>query len=288
MRWVLGVLLAGCATSALAGAWTIERGETRTYVTSTFTYGDHGFDENGDLVTVPEYQKMTLSAALEYGLRPWLTAVVAGELTDESIETEVSPTLIASQSQTFASVAGGARVRLYQGPFWVASTQITALSGGFTTAGDGKPSDGPAVEIRALGGVSGTVLGKPVYADAQAAYRKRFDADQPDEVKLDLTVGAKVLPKWDVIAQSFSTFEVGGDASHHKLSAMVVRQVTDNLRVGVGGIATVAGRSAVQELGGHVDFWWVMPKKKPVAVAEAEARLAAHTAEQKSLQSIFK
>ncbi len=263
MRLVVAALLAGCATtSALAGAWTIERGETRTYITSSFTYGDHGFDENGDLVAVPEYQKMTLSAALEYGLRPWLTGIVRGELTEERTEREITPTLIAPVPQTFASIAGGARIRLFQGPLWVASTEVTAFSGGFSSVGDAKPSDGPGLELRALGGIGTTVMGKPVFADAQVAYRARLDADAPDEVKLDLTVGAQVLPKWMILGQTFSTFEIGGEASYHKVSGSVVRSVTDNLRVAVGGIATISGRNAIQELGGHIGFWYVLPKKK--------------------------
>ncbi|UOM36316.1 hypothetical protein [Acuticoccus sp. I52.16.1] len=287
MRIALAALIAGCATtSALAGAWTLEQGETNTYITSSFTYGDHGFDGSGNLVAVPEYQKLTLSAALEYGLRPWLTAVVRGEMTDEQIEREITPTLIAPEPQTFASVAGGARIRLFQGPLWVASTEITAFSGGYSTAGDEKPNDGPALEVRALAGYGTTIMDKPVFADAQVAYRARFEAEAPDELKVDLTLGAQVLPNWMILAQTFSTFEIGGDVSYHKVSGSVVRQVTDNLRVAVGAGATVAGRNAIAEVGGHIGFWYELPKEKPIS--EREARLEAQFRELQGYRSIFK
>ncbi|RAI03599.1 hypothetical protein DLJ53_03675 [Acuticoccus sediminis] len=286
MRFVFAALFAGCATSALAGAWTIERGETRTYITSSFTYGDHGFDADGNLVAVPEYQKLTLSAALEYGLRPWLTGVVRGELTEESSEREIAPDLIGHDPQTFASVAGGARVRLFQGPFWVASTELTAFSGGFSSQGDSKPSDSPGVEVRALGGVGTTLYDTPVFADAQLAYRARFDDDASDEVKLDLTLGAQILPNWMILGQTFSTFEVGGDSDYHKVSASVVRTITDNLRLEVGGVATVAGTNAIQEFGGHVGFWWVLPKRRPVD--EPDPRLAADYRDFQAYRSIFR
>lgn len=287
MRLILAAMFAGCATSAIAGAWTLQRGETRTYVTSSFTYGDHGFDENGDLVAVPEYQKLNLSAALEYGMRPWLTAIVRGEMTDETLETEVEPGLLDSQRKTFASIAGGARVRLYQGPMWVASAEVTAFSGGFTTAGDGEVSDSPGVEIRALGGIGGDVYDIPVFADAQLAYRAEFDKDQSDEIKLDLTVGAQVLPNWMILAQTFSTFQTDGEAFYHKLSGSVVRRVTDRLRVEVGGTATVAGKNAIRELGAHIGFWWVLPPE-PSTREEIDPEVAALTEEQIRLQSIFK
>lgn len=287
MRLILAAMFAGCATSAIAGAWTIQRGETRTYVTSSFTYGDHGFDENGDLVAVPEYRKLNLSAALEYGMRPWLTAIVRGEMTDEELNTEVGPDVFEPESKTFASVAGGARVRLYQGPMWVASAEVIAFSGGFTTAGDGKPNDSPGVEIRALGGIGGDIYDIPVFADAQLAYRAEFQKDQSDEIKLDLTLGAQVMPNWMLLAQTYSTFQTDGESSYHKLSGSVVRRVTDRLRVEVGGTATVAGKNAIRELGAHIGFWWVLPPEKSTRDMP-DPEVAALTEEQIRLQSIFK
>lgn len=261
MRFILAAaLLALSASPAFCGAWTLKQGETQTFVTSTFTYGDHGYDASGKLITVSDYQKFALSAVLEYGLRPWLTAVVRGEMTEERIDDPLlGPDLIEPAPKNFASVGGGARIRLYQGPSWVASTEITVLSGGYATTGLTNPNEGPALEVRALAGHARTVVGKNVFFDGQLAYRKRFDTDESDEVKLDLTVGAQVLPKWLVLGQTFSTLAVDGEQSYHKVSASVVRTVTKRLRVQVGGVATVAGKNAVQELGGYVGFWWSLP-----------------------------
>lgn len=273
------------ASAAWAGAWTLRRGETQIFVASSFTYGDHGFDDDGDLVTVPDYQKFNLSAALEYGLRPWLTAIVKGELVEERVEHEVLPDVFAPAPQTFASVGGGARVRLFQGPSWVVSSEALVYSGGFTTTGSAKPADGPALEMRILGGVGGEVMGTHVFADAQFGYRARLEDEEPDEVKVDLTLGAQVLPNWMLLAQTFSTFQVDGDQSFHKVSGSVVRTVTERLRVEVGAVATVAGRNAVREIGGHLSFWYTLPPKASTRERAGERERVEEIAR---ISSIFK
>lgn len=252
---------------AWAGAWTLERGRTKAFVTSSFTYGDHGFDADGNLITVSEYRKVTLRAALEYGIRPWLTGLLKGEVREETAEEAsvrsasvlfdpITTTTTRPVSRTYGSAVGGARVRLYEAPRWVVSTEVLGASGGFTSTGTPAASDGPAVEARALVGVGDTLFGRPVFADAQAAYRVRFGEDHPDEVLLDLTLGARVLPRWLVLAQSFSTFELEGGDQFHKVSGSLVRTINDRLAVELSANTTVYGRDALKEVGGTLGFWW--------------------------------
>ncbi|MCF3933997.1 hypothetical protein L1787_11265 [Acuticoccus sp. M5D2P5] len=257
VRFAFAVIAIVWPSLALSGAWTLERGETKTFVASSFTYGENGFDEDGKLVSVPEYRKFELTGRFEYGVRPWLTAIAIGELRQESVETELSPTLIAPVSTSFGGVAGGARLRLHKAPSWVFSTEVKIVSGGFDADGTSAPADGPALDARALVGVGGKVLGKHTFADIQAGYRVAFRSDDADEVNIDLTVGRLLTPRWMVLAQTFSTFEVGGsDVQFHKVSGSVVRQVTERLQVEVTGLATVYGRNALQEFGGKLGFWY--------------------------------
>lgn len=273
MAWFVILLLAALwADGAAAGAWTLPQGESRTYATSSFTYGDHGFDDDGKLVKVPEYNKFTLNGAFEYGVRPWLTAVLRGELRQEYgygevyREAFVNPIFVEGNSgervvygydtKSFANVLGGARARVLQGKHHVGSVEAVASTGGFDSQGIGAPSDGPFLEARALFGIGKPFKDVHVFFGAAAGYRWRIDSRDKDEVVLDLTLGSQVLPRWMVLGQTFSTLEVGGDVHYTKAGASVVYSVSDRLKFEAGGIATVYGRNAIQEFGGKAGLWW--------------------------------
>lgn len=260
---ILVLLLAPSA--AWAGAWTLERGRSSVFITSEFTYGDHGFDVDGNLINVPEYQKFTLRTTVEYGVRDWLTGIGKAELKEETrYETIVFDSVFFRPleridirgQQTFGSVAGGARVRLYNAPSWVFSAEALASSGGFDSYGITDENDQPSIEGRALVGIGGEIAGRPVFADVQAAYRTFFDDDAADEVKLDVTLGAKILPNWLILAQTFTTYRTDGDSHHTKLVGSVVRDINERLSVQLGGGGTVYGKNALQEWTGNLSLWW--------------------------------
>ena len=252
-RVAIALVLCLLVAEARAGAWLQDRGETDAFLTSTFTYGDHGFDEDGQLVTVPEYRKFELNATIEYGVRSWVTAVLKGELREET-RASAEGGIDAAVSNAFASVAGGARFRIYETDDAIVSTELTAFSGGFTSLGSLAPSDGPGVEARAQLGLSRTVFGRRSFVDLQAAYRLRTEKDDADEIRIDLTAGTQFRPRWSALAQTFSTIEIGEDTHYHKVSASVVRRMTRRLYFEAGGIATVYGRNALQEFGGRAGF----------------------------------
>lgn len=115
-RLTLALALAGIlfAADAHAGAWTLKRGETQSFLVSSFTYGDHSYDADGNLVEVPEYRKFELTTTIEHGIRPWLTAIAKGELKAETQEVAIGSDAEPDQ-RTFGSVAAGARVRIAEG-----------------------------------------------------------------------------------------------------------------------------------------------------------------------------
>lgn len=271
--FVVLLLLILSASRASPGAWTLDSGETRTYTTSSFTYGNHGFDDDGKLVKVPEYRKFTLNGALDYGVRPWLTAVLRGELRQEYGYGEVQrlpfvdPIFVEGQTRTrvvyghrtmnYGNLAGGARFRVLERDHYVGSVEGVASTGGFDSLGTGAPSDGPFVEARALFGIGRPFSGRHLFLNAEAGYRARLEADDKDELVLDLTVGAQVLPRWMVLGQTFSTFEVAGDVHYTKGGASAVYEINDRMRLEIGAVATLHGRNAIQELGGKIGVWWV-------------------------------
>lgn len=260
------------STEVLAGAWTLNRGETRTYSTTSFSYGKFAFDEDGNLVEVPEYKKYTFDGALEYGILDWLTGIARGELREETSygeiyrdrfndpifrEGETGPRIIfGERTDTYGAIEGGARLRLLKGDLYVSSVEAVVGSGSFDSNLTVNQSDGPFVEARALFGIGGPVWGQHTFFDAQAGYRARFDRDESDEVVLDLTVGVHLHPRWLLLGQTFSTFDVSGESHYTKAGGSVVYGINDRLKLEVGGLATVYGRNAIQELGGKVGFWW--------------------------------
>lgn len=271
-RLAVVLLLMLSPGAAVAAAWTLPQGEARSYTTSTFTYGNHGFDDDGNLVKVPEYRKFTLNTAIEYGIRPWLTAIVRGELRQEHVFGEVyrepfdNPIFVEGRSgprvvygyqpQTYGFVLGGARMRVLEGSRYVASLETIASTGGFDSAMLGAPSDGPFLEARALLGAGRPLLGREVFANAEAAYRWRVDTQDRDEVVFDMTLGAHVGPRWMALAQTFSTFEVDGNVHYTKAAASVVYRYNERLQLEFGGVATVLGRNAIQEFGARAGVWW--------------------------------
>jgi hypothetical protein len=253
------------STAAFAGAWTLERGQGKAFVTSTFTYGDHGFDGDGNLIPVPEYRKFELTTSLEYGFRDWLTFLARADLTEERVHDPDPRAVVVSTSRSFGAVAGGARARLWQTDRFVASTELLALSGGMDSAGTLNPADGPGMEGRLRFGIGESVIGRPVFADVAAGYRYRFDENESDEVLVDVTLGARIRPRWLVLGQTFSTFETDGDSAFHKVAGSVVWNMRDRFHIEAGAIATVAGQNAVRELGGRLGFWYEFGGPSPYA-----------------------
>lgn len=269
MRRAVVALLAAVVLAlpelARGGAWVLEHKQTNTIVTSSFTYGDHSFDDDGKLIRVPEYRKFTLRGTLEYGIRPRITAIVKGELNEVTrTEFETPDSILFPPPQpepvTFnenhINIAAGARRELVRFPNGVLSGQLLLESGGFTSQLVADPNDAPAIEGRLLGGVSGRFLDRNVFAELQAGYRFQIDENLPDEIILDTTIGMQVLPRWLVLGQTYSTFRTSGNTQFHKVSASVVRNFTERLRVEVSGETTVYGRNALREFGGKIGFWW--------------------------------
>lgn len=259
---VLAVLAPGAAHG---GAWTLERKQTNLFVTSQFSYGDHGFDDDGNLVSVPDYQKFTLRTTVEHGLRDWLTGILKAELKEEtryetvrfnSVRFEPPPPVVVKDQVTFGAVEGGARARLHKAPKWLLSGQLLAASGGFQTTAVRDENDSPSLEGRVLFGYGDTVMERSVFVDVQAGYRAYLDRDVEDEAKLDVTLGAQVLPRWLVLAQSFTTYTIDGDSHYTKLEGSVVRDVNERLRVQLGGGGTALGKNAIQEWTGKLSLWW--------------------------------
>ncbi len=243
--------LFAAAGPAAAGAWLQEKGRGLTIVTGSFTAGTAAFNENGKLNPVPEYRKFELSTYNEFGITPWLTGILSGEM-----RTEATGGLV---DQSTAAAAAGARVRILKRHNWMFSAQLIAETGDYDTIGLGTGSTEPGFDARLLAGYGFAVRGIPGYVDAQAAYRFRT-GEGIDEGRFDLTLGVKPLPNWEFTLQSFNTvsLDTPNDAAsyrYHKLRAAVKRELPGDFALEVGGTTLFFGENAIQEYGIDVSVW---------------------------------
>ena len=251
---LVGLLPSLTVDRADAGAWTQEKGKGVSIVTSSFSYGTASFDESGRLRPVHEYRKFELSQYAEYGVTPWLTGLLRGEMRT------ATNSRILSESATAGAI--GARVRLHHGPNRVLSAQLTGLTGDLDTLGLGSATDAAGFDARVLFGYAYTLWSVPAYVDVQTGYRWR-SGDSPDEVRLDLTLGVKPTENWELTLQSFNVFSTepaglaaGGSYRYHKLNLGVLRHVNDRLSVQATGFGVAHGANALQEFGGGLSVWY--------------------------------
>ena len=161
------------------------------------------------------------------------------------------------------AVVAGVRARLWSDDASVLSLQASIAAG----AERSRPTrvralESPAeAEARLLYGRGGAILGVPVFAEAQVGYRWRGGRN-PDEILLDATLGARLLPRLMLLLQSFNAIAAqpdrrfgGGAMRRHTLQPSLVWEVADGWSLQLGLFATVAGRSTAQERGLVASLW---------------------------------
>jgi hypothetical protein len=251
------LLIAATAGPVIAGAWTQGKGKGQVIAAGTVTRSTHEFDDEGDAVPIPRYDKAEANILFEYGLTDWLTVMAQPQLMWTGI---AQPTDAEASGLGYTDL--GARARLWSDKDSVFSAQAFARAPGQhdedNAAAVGKTD--PEFDIRALYGRSFTLDGKGAFIDAQLGYRFRFD-DPPNEVRLDLTFGIRPDPKLLLLAQSFNTFADGSaqgvfaDGREHKVQLSAVWELDAVWSVQLGGIATIAGENSLRERGVIAAIW---------------------------------
>jgi hypothetical protein len=251
------ILAAAMAGPAIGGAWTQSKDKGQTIAQGTFTRSTRQFDDNGDAVPIPRYDKFEMNVLIEYGLTDWLTVMTQPQLMWTGI---AAPTDAEASGLGYTDI--GARARLWSDKDSVFSAQAFARFSGQhdeTNPAEVGKTD-PELDLRALYGRAFTLAGWSAFTDAQLGYRFRFD-DPPNEIRLDLTFGIRPDPKLLLLAQSFNTFSDGSaegvfeDGREHKIQLSAVWDFDEVWSLQLGGIATVAGENALRERGVIAALW---------------------------------
>lgn len=250
-------LLTQMSPAAFAGAWTQGAGKTQVIVTSTYTASDHGFDANGDVIPIPRYSKLESGPLIEYGVTDWLTAMIQPQARMASIE---EPTSAWSSGLGYTEFGG--RARLWSDANTVFSGQVTGRISGLSNPSNLSETGNtdPELDMRMLLGRSFKLGTWSSFVDAQLGYRVRFD-DPPSEFRCDLTLGVRVHPQWQILAQSLNTIADGTaqgvflNQHEHKVQLTAVWDFVPGWSAQLGGIGTVAGENTLRERGVVAGLW---------------------------------
>ena len=186
---------------ALAGAWTHAGGSGQAILQVSAVSSTHAFGPSSALYASRPFDKVEVTLVIEYGLTDWLTLIAAPQFLYVSLGAP-GPSSYAGAGYSDL----GARVRLWQGEDWVVSAQAVArLPGTGGSAGAAAVGyEDAELDLRLLAGRSFSLWGRPAWLDVQVADRLRF-GDPPDEWRLDVSLGVRVAPRWQVLLQSFNT-----------------------------------------------------------------------------------
>jgi hypothetical protein len=257
LPFLTATALAAFHGPAHAGAWLQKKGHGLLILSATMLSSDRAFDDGGDLIDIPRYNKFDTGAWLEYGLTDRFTLVFRPQLRS----VEIAGPIDASHTGAGYTVLG-ARVGLWSGDDSVFSLQSLVRIPGSRDEDDPAQMGSTELEtdLRLLYGRSFKLGAWPAFLDTEFAYRFR-GGDAPDEIRSDVTFGVRPRPHIMVLLQSFSTFSCGKARGifetgwEQKASLSVVWDFAANWSLQVGGIATVAGEHTLRERGGFAAIW---------------------------------
>lgn len=239
------------APAARAGAWTEEAGHGQVIAQTTLATADREFGPDYRLYDSRPYDKVEVTLAFEYGATDWLTLIAAPQFLNVDLG-DPDPATYTGLGYTDL----GARARLVRGDGYVISAQVVGR-----IPGTGNSPSAAAVgyedaelDLRLLAGVTFTLWGRDGFLDLEAAQRLRF-GDPPDEFRLDATVGLRVMPRWQLLLQSFNVISEGAGEGPYFSAAYEYYKVgfgagyewSEALTLQMGLVATYFARNAPQE-----------------------------------------
>ena len=225
-------------------------------VISEFSYSASAkfYDGHGHVLPTASYRKFELSSYIEYGLAPRLALIV-----------QPSADAIGTGGPHPSHYTGlgvsefGLKFGLYEAPGLAVSFQTTVRA---PPLRDGSPAlvgnRDAGADIRVLAARSLSVAGIDTFVDVEAAYRTRGDG-WANEVHLDLTLGARPVPRILLLAQIFNVVAAGGGlqrTSWSKVQGSLVYDIDPAWSLAVGAFLTVAGLNAGREVGPLAAVWY--------------------------------
>jgi hypothetical protein len=256
---VVGVVFAALVAAvvmtprhATAGAFTLEPGETKLFVSGYLMSGDEYFDRDGKRRSRGRYRKRELHAFAEHGVRDGLTLFGAAAL--QKIDAKDGLT---HDRKGIGRSEVGARARLFARDGWIVSAQGSVVIAGAKDDGNlaviGETDD--QIDARALVARSFEAFGKPAFLDLGAGYRWR-GGDPADEIRIDATFGVRPADRLLILVQNFNQIGVGRwkgvyelKQRIHRLQGAAIYELSATWSVFAAAFFTPIGRDALDERG---------------------------------------
>ncbi len=258
--WVLAVL-AGLAAAPAHAAWPQPRGEA-LIITSLSSYRTNNrFDEFGLRAPGHGYHKQELSVYGVYGLTGYLT--LGAQPVYAKIDAKRTAGTASERTSGLTSIELFARQRIVTGGNWILSAQALVKLPGTLDAGR-EPlveTSNKDAEGRLLYGSSGRLFGREYFSVAEAAFRARSNGTS-DQIRADATFGIRPWPKWQLIAQNFSTIAITQRQSAgpenfdlYKAQLAILYDLPRGRSIQLGGFSEYAGRNTGAGYGLFVALW---------------------------------
>lgn len=253
-KWAIALAMAGlaCATPVKADGFVREKGETRIIISGVFTDSARGFDGNGNVFDLNDYDQDQVFINAEHGLTDDLTLILSPSYRNISIEGE-------NDVSGLGYTDLGLRYALAQGSNWLVSTQALLRI----------PGKGRSDLLAQVGNTSTDIDGRIAaayfengyFVSGEGGYRFR-SGDLPNEFHFDLSAGVDATDRLLLLATSANTISdgrgqglVNQEYRYGDLYLSGVYQVTDNLRIQAGYTGTVYGKNALRQRGPLVGLW---------------------------------
>jgi len=199
------VLIALFPAICHAGAWTQKQGELQFINTLHYYKTDSFFDTSGDKQSQPEFTKAEWNPYAEYGLTDSLTLGVNAFLhrvtSNSNAPSTVDSNWGLSDTELFA------RQKIWEQDGMVLALQPLVKLPSFYQHGELPQSGTDDFDVEAMlqGGYSFSAYGQHHFIAADIGYRAR-GGEPNDQVKANITVGARLDENWLILPQLFSTW----------------------------------------------------------------------------------
>ncbi|RZL84215.1 MAG: hypothetical protein EOP66_03105 [Sphingomonas sp.] len=255
--WLAGgaaaVILAAWAGPAAAQAFTQDEGHGRVITSLLWSTSNKGFDDDGKVVDIADYQKTEVYFLAEYGLTDDLTLLVTPSLRNVSVDS-------GSDSSGFGYTDVGARYALVRSGGLVISAQGLARFPGQKRR-DVLAQVGSTDMEYDLRGQAGYSFSTGSFAILEGGYRLR-SGEPPNAFNIDATLGIRAAPRLLLLASSYNTISDGRGRGvfapyrYHNVYLSGAYDVSRHVTVQLGVSGTVAGRNALRERGLVGGVWY--------------------------------
>lgn len=241
--------LAGLAPPRADAAWPQPRGEALIITTLSDYRADARFDAAGLRAPAAAYRKQELSIYGVYGVTQSLS--LGAQPTFTRLYARPIPGATRQTTNALSHIELFARQRVWAGDDWVLSVQgLIKLPA--AKAVEREPlieASNRDTEARLLFGQSGRLFGREHFSVAEAGWRARSNGAS-DQLRTGLTYGIRPWPRWQLIAQNFSTLSTRRNGNPdpfnfdlHKAQLSILRDLPRGFSVQLGGYSEYAGRN---------------------------------------------